>query len=275
MELVAVGGLAMLVLALTTAGFVTGILSGLLGIGGGGILVPVLYEAFAMLGVPLEHRMHLAVGTSLAIIIPTSLRAFSDQRANGAVDMDIVRTMGPAVVIGVMAGIFIAANATASVLKIVFIVSAVVMSIRLVIGAERMRFGSAMPGVMWQRAWGIVVGLVSTLIGIGGGVYVSGFMALYGRPIHQALATASGFGPMIALPGAIGYVWAGSAHQDLPFGSIGYVNLLAALLIIPTSVYAAPIGVRMAHRLSKRALELAFAAFLTSMAARFLVTLVA
>lgn len=273
MDQVTVGGLLMLVLALTAAGFVTGILSGLLGIGGGGILVPVLYEAFAPLGVPLEHRMHLAVGTSLAIIIPTSFRAFSDQRAKGAVDMDVVWAMGPAVVVGVVAGIFIAANSTASVLKVVFIVSAVVMSIRLVIGAERMRFGSALPGVMWQRAWGIVVGLVSTLIGIGGGVYVSGFMALYGRPIHQALATASGFGPIIALPGAFGYAWAGLAHSNLPFGSIGYVNLLAALLIIPTSVYAAPIGVRLAHRLSKRALELAFAAFLTSMAARFLFTL--
>lgn len=273
MDQVTVGELAMLVLALTAAGFMTGILSGLLGIGGGGILVPVLYEAFGLLGVAQEHRMHLAVGTSLAIIIPTSLRAFRDQHAKGAVDMDVLSAMGPAVVVGVIAGIFVAANSTATVLKIVFIVSAVVMSIRLLIGAERLRLGSALPGRPHQLAWGLVVGLVSTLIGIGGGVYVSGFMALYGRPIHQALSTASGFGPLIALPGAIGYAWAGLAQADLPPGSIGYVNLIAALLIIPASVYAAPIGVRIAHGLSKRALELAFAAFLTTMAARFVVTL--
>lgn len=275
MDQVTVGGLAILVLALTAAGFLTGILSGLLGIGGGAILVPVLYEAFALLGVSQAYRMHTAVGTSLAIIIPTSLRAFHDQRAKGAVDMNVLRAMGPAVVVGVVAGIFIAANATATVLKTVFIVSAVVMSIRLMIGADRMRFGDELPGLAWQRAWGLVVGLVSTLIGVGGGVYVSGFMALYGRPIHQALATASGFGPLIALPGAIGYAWAGLALSDMPFGSIGYVNLLAALLITPMSVLAAPIGVRIAHGLSKRALELAFAAFLITMAIRFLLTLAA
>lgn len=269
---IAAGGIAIMVLGLAAAGFVTGLLSGLLGIGGGGILVPVLYEAFTVLGVAPEHRMHLSVATSLAVIIPTSIRAFRDQRAKGAVDMDVVAAMGPAVVVGVIVGIFVAANSSSTVLKLVFIASAIVMGTRLVIGAERMRFGASLPARPYQQAWGLIVGFVSTLIGIGGGVYVSGFMAVYGRPIHQALATASGFGPLIAVPAVIGYVWAGLGQSNLPYGSLGFVNVLAALLIIPTSVTAASLGVRLAHGLSKRALELAFAAFLAAVAIRFLFT---
>lgn len=273
MDDVSVGAIATLIVALAAAGLVTGLLSGLLGIGGGGILVPVLYEVFTVLAIAPEHRMHLAVGTSLAVIVPTSIRAFADQHAKGAVDIGVLKLMGPAVVAGVLAGIFVAAFSSAQLLKMVFIGSAVVMATRLVIGTERLRLGDALPGPLVLRAVGLAVGLVSTLIGIGGGVYISGFLGFYGRPIHQALATASGFGPLIALPGVIGYVWAGLPQLDLPFGSLGYVNLLAAALIVPTSVFAAPIGVRIAHGLSKRALELAFATFLSAMALRFLVTL--
>jgi uncharacterized membrane protein YfcA len=267
------GTIAVLIGSLAVAGFATGILSGLFGVGGGGILVPVLFELFSVFGVPLDHRMHLAVGTSLAIIIPTSIQAFRNQHAKGAVDIGVLAAMGPAVVVGVLAGIYVAAVSPSFVLTLVFIVSAVVMSFRLVLGADRLKLGDELPSLPVQRALGVVVGIISTLIGIGGGIYISSFMMLYGRPIHQALATASGFGPLIAIPAAIGYAWAGYGAPGLPFGSLGHVNIPAALLIVPASVYAAPIGVRIAHGLSRRTLELAFAAFLITMAMRFLFTL--
>jgi len=266
------GTLALMAVELGLGGLVTGILAGLLGIGGGGILVPILFEVFRIQGVPEDVRMHLCVGTSLAIIIPTSLRSFSGHKAKGAVDMEIVRVMGPLVAVGVVSGAFIAAYASGGVLKTVYIISCALMSARLFAGGDRLNVGSEMPGALAQRIVGLVVGLFSTLIGIGGGVYITAFMSLYKRPIHQAVATASGFGPIIAIPAAIGYVIAGWKSAQLPPFSLGYVNLLAAVLVMPASVYAAPIGVKLAHGISRRALELAFATFLAVVSVRFLLT---
>jgi len=117
------------------------------------------------------------------------------------------------------------------------------------------------------------VGVVSTLMSIGGGVFITALMTFYGRPIQHAVATSSGFGPLISIPGALGFVWAGWHAAGLPPGSLGYVSLLGALIIIPTSVGAAPLGVRIAHGISRRKLELAFATFLLLVGVRFLVSL--
>lgn len=263
-----------LIAVLAAAGLITGILAGLLGIGGGGVLVPILYEVFGAIGVDDNVRMHLSVGTSLAVIIPTSIRSFRAHYAKGAVDMSVLKGMGLAVALGVLAGIGIASIVDGSVLKIVYVVSALAMAIKLAMGGDRWRLGTELPGKALRTVVGGAVGVVSTLIGIGGGVYITAFMTLYGRTIHQAVATASGFGPIIAVPAALGYVWAGWGVPDLPVGSLGYVSVLGALLIMPTSVLAAPLGVRIAHGISRRALELAFAAFLASVAVRFFLSLV-
>jgi len=266
---------ALLVAALAGAGLITGLLAGLLGIGGGGVLVPVLFDVFRAIGVDDAVRMHLAVGTALAVIIPTSLRSFTAHRAKGAVDMDIVRSMAIPVVIGVLLGSVIARYLSDVALKIVWIVTATIMAVKLIGGRADWRLGDDIPGQPFRFLYGTFIGVISTLMSIGGGVFVTTMMTLYGRTIHQAVATSSGFGPMIAIPGAIGFAWAGWGASGLPPGSLGYVSLLGAMLIVPASVLAAPIGVRLAHGFERRTLELAFGGFLTIIALRFLISLIA
>jgi uncharacterized membrane protein YfcA len=275
MELSQIAGpdIVWLVLAILAGGIVAGFLAGLFGIGGGIVLVPILFELFRLLGVPDDIRMHLAVGTSLAVIAPTSIRSFAEHRKKGAVDMAVLRHMGLAVGLGVIAGVVIASMVDGSVLKWVYVVSCLLVAAKLLAGAERGLLGRDLPGLMWQRLYGFFTGLGSTLIGVGGGLSISAFMTFFGRSIHQAVATASGFGPIIAIPATIGFMWAGYDAAGLPPGSIGYVSLLGAALIVPASVLAAPFGVRLAHDLPRRTLELAFAAFLIFVALRFVLSL--
>ena len=260
--------------ALLAAGLVTGLLAGLLGIGGGGILVPALYEVFGALGVDDAIRMHLAVGTSLAVIVPTSLRSFAAHRARGAVDLDLVRSMAPWVVLGVGLGAVLARYSNEAVLKGIWVVAASIMSLKLLLGRQDWQLGDAVPGQPFRALYGGFVGLVSTLMSIGGGVFITALMTFYGRPMQRAVATSSAFGPIIAIPGALGFVWAGWHAAGRPPGSLGYVSLLGALMIIPTSVLAAPLGVRVAHGISRRKLELAFATFLVVVGMRFLFSLI-
>ncbi|MDX2264837.1 MAG: sulfite exporter TauE/SafE family protein [Hyphomicrobiales bacterium] len=265
--------LAWLVAALIAGGLVTGVLAGLFGVGGGGILVPVLYELFRVIEVEESARMHLAVATSLAIIIPTSLRSFRSHHKRGAVDMAVIRALGPPVAVGVLLGAAIAAFVDGWFLKLVYVVSAVTLSVKFLAGGDRWRLSSDLPGEPVNSAVGAVIGAISTLIGIGGGVYVSSYMALFGRPIHQAVATSSGFGPIIAVPAVIGYVIAGWNAPDLPPASLGYVSLIGAAIVAPMSVLAAPIGVCIAHGASRRTLEIAFGVFLAAVATRFAIDL--
>jgi uncharacterized membrane protein YfcA len=266
------GELALLAGALLIAGFATGLLAGMLGIGGGGILLPALFELFGALGVDDAVRMHLAVGTSLAVIVPTSIRSFLGHRAKGAVDMDLLRSMALPVVVGVGLGGLLARYASDEVLKLVWVGAATLIAVKLVFGRS-WRLGDEVPGQPFRTLYGAFVGLVSTLMSIGGGAFISGMMTFYGQSIQRAVGTSSGFGPLIAIPGALAFVWAGWGASGLAPGSLGYVNLLGALLIVPTSVAAAPLGVRIAHGISRRTLELAFAAFLMTVGLRFLISL--
>ncbi|MEO0618733.1 MAG: sulfite exporter TauE/SafE family protein, partial [Pseudomonadota bacterium] len=195
--------------ALSLAGLFMGFIAGLFGIGGGGVLVPVLYEVFGALGVSSNVRMHLAVGTSLAIIIPTSFRSYLTHRAAGAVDTDIVRAMAITVVVGVLLGAVIARFAEANVLKAVWAVVGMMLSAKFLFARESWRLGEKIPGTLWLRVYGLLTGVISALMSIGGGAFISGMMTLYGRTIHQGIATASAFGPMIAVPGMLGFIWAG------------------------------------------------------------------
>jgi uncharacterized membrane protein YfcA len=250
-------------------GVVAGLLAGIFGIGGGGVIVPVLYQALVILGFPASVTMHVAVGSSLAFIIPTSIRSFQAHHARGAVDMAILKSWVVAVPVGVVAASFVAALVSGAGMRAIFAAIAALIGVRLLFNRESWRLGSDVPAGPVRIAAGFVIGLLSTLMGVGGGVMANTFMTVFGRPIHQAVATASGVGVLIAIPGTLGYVAAGWSAADLPPFSLGYVNLLAVAIVMPLSFFMAPLGVRIAHALSKRQLEVSFGIYLMIMAARF------
>ena len=266
-----------LALMLVAVGALSGFLAGVFGIGGGAILVPVFYECFRLAGVPLEVRMPLCIGTSLAIIIPTSISSFRAHYARGAVDMDILKLWWLPIVIGVIAGSVTARYAPERLFKIVFVMVAWSAAARLLLARDNWKFGDQIPTGPLMRVFGFFIGLLSTLMGVGGGLFANLLMTFYGRPIHQAVATSSALAVLISIPGALGYVYAGwpaaarypdVAALQLPF-AIGYVSLIGAVLVMPTSLLTAPLGVRGAHAMSKRTLEMAFGCYLFIVGSRF------
>ena len=270
-----------LALMLVAVGALAGLFAGIFGIGGGAILVPVFYECFRLAGVPLEVRMPLCIGTSLAIIIPTSIRSFRAHYLKGAVDMEILRLWWLPIVIGVIAGSVTARYAPERLFKIVFVMVAWSAAARLLLAREGWKFGDDVPKGPLMRFYGFVVGLLSTLMGVGGGLFSNLLMTFYGRPIHQAVATSSALAVLISIPGALGYVYAGwpvaarypdVAALQVPF-ALGYVSLIGAILVMPTSLLTAPLGVRAAHALSKRQLEIAFGSYLFIVGGRFVISL--
>jgi len=277
LELIPASQLAWLAASLLVAGVFTGLLAGVFGVGGGAVAVPILYEFFRLTGVPDEVRMPLAVGTSLAIIIPTSIRSFTAHKARGAVDMSILRMWAVPVVVGVAAGSVVARYAPQELFKIVFVLVAGASAIRLLFVNREGCADAVMPRALFMRLYGGLIGLLSSLMGIGGGQFANLFMTFYGRPIHQAVGTSSGLGVLISIPGTIGYIYAGwpqaANHPDVialqPPLALGYVSLLGMCLFVPTTVLAAPWGVRLAHSLSKRRLEIAFGLFLLAACIRF------
>ena len=264
------GELAMLALALSAAGLMTGFLAGLLGVGGGAILVPILYETFTWLGVDPAVRMHMVLGTSLAVIVPTSLRSARGHWRKGAMDVSVLRRLGPFVALGVALGVLTASVASTSALKWVWVFAGSLMAIKMAFGRDDWRLGDRLPGSKGLEATAVGIGIISALMSIGGGMFVVTLLTLFAIPILPAVATSSGFGPIISIPGTLGFVWAGWEVAGRPPFSVGYVNLLAAALVIPASLLAVPWGVHVAHSIPKRKLELAFAAFLACVAARFL-----
>ena len=266
---------------LVAVGALAGFLGGIFGIGGGAILVPVFYECFRISGVPLDVRMPLCIGTSLAIIIPTSIRSYRAHRARGAVDMEILRSWWQPVLAGVVLGSVIARYAPERLFKIVFVMVAYSAAARLLLARESWKFGDDLPNGPLMKAYGFFVGLLSTLMGVGGGLFANLVMTFYGRPIHQAVATSAALAALISILGAIGYVYAGwpaAAHYpdvaalQWPF-AIGYVSIIGTALVMPTSLLVAPLGVRAAHAMSKRTLEMAFGCYLVIVGSRFVMSL--
>ncbi len=268
--------LVWLAVAVMVAGVVTGILAGLFGIGGGAVIVPVLFEVFRILDVPEEVRMQLCVGTSLAIIVPTAVRSYRAHRAKGLVIAAVMRAWTWPAVIGVAVGSIAAAFAPAGLFKIAFVLIAAVIAAKLLIGSENWVLGRQLPGPLAMTLCGFLIGLTSSLMGISGGSPATMAMTLYGTPIHNAVATSAGLGVPITIAGTIGYILAGLPHQNLlPPLSIGFVSAIGVVLIAPISSYIAPLGARLAHALPKRQLEIGFGLFLIAASARFIVSLVA
>jgi uncharacterized membrane protein YfcA len=268
--------LVWLAAAILVAGVVTGMLAGLFGVGGGAVIVPVLFEVFRLLGVPEEVRMQLCVGTSMAIIVPTAVRSYQTHRATGLVIPNVVRSWAVPAVAGVALGSVAAAFAPGGVFEGAFVLIAGFIAARLLFGGENWVLGRDLPGPAAMRGYGFLIGLASSLMGISGGSLATMVLTIYGKPIHQAVATSAGIGVPITMAGALGYMLAGLPHQAaLPFLSLGFVSLIGIVLIAPISSWVAPMGARLAHALPRRRLEIGLAVFLVVAAARFVIGLVA
>ena len=244
------------------SGLIAGLLAGLLGIGGGIIVVPMLFYVFTALNVDPHVVMHMAVGTSLATIVPTTFRAAHGHHSHGAVDFSIVRGWGPWILTGVVTGTIIASLVGGRVLMGVFASFALLFAVNMAIGREDWRIGTSLPGPFLRLPICLLIGTVSTLMGVGAGTLGVTTMTLFGVPIRRAVATAAALGLLIAIPGALGFMISGWDVPGRPPFSLGYVNLVGLLFIMPASVMAAPLGVKLAHSIGARSLRLVFAAFL-------------
>jgi uncharacterized protein len=269
------GEMVMLAVGIIIGGVVTGILAGLFGIGGGAVIVPVLYEVFRALGVPEDVRMQLCVGTSTAIIVPTNIRSLLVHRAKGAVMMDVVRIWAIPAVLGVATGSAIAAFAPAALMKIVFVLIAGVIAAKMLVGRDDWRISDHLPGPVAMTGYGYLIGLAASLIGISGGSVSNMILMLHGKTLHAAVATSAGLGVPITIFGTIGYMLAGLPRAELlPPLSIGFVSLIGFVLMAPITSVVAGYGARLAHALPKRRLEIVFATFLLSVMVRFIVSLI-
>jgi uncharacterized protein len=264
-----------LALAIVIGGVITGLLAGLFGVGGGSVIVPVLFEVFRALGVPEEVRMQLCVGTSIAIIVPTAMRSYSAHRTQGLVIPRVIRLWTIPAVAGVACGAAIAAFAPAGAFVFAFVVIASFIASKLLFAGDRWNLGTELPGPVPMAFYGFAIGLGGSLMGVSGGALSTIVLTIYGKPIHNAVATSAGIGVPITIAGTIGFILAGLPHQALlpPF-SLGFVSLMGLVLMAPVSSFVAPYGARLAHRLSRRRLEIAFGCFLLVVSLRFLVSLI-
>src|SRR5262245_16505542 len=269
------GEIALLVLGMLASGVVTGVLAGLFGIGGGAVIVPVLFEVFRILGVPDEVRMQLCVGTSLAIIVPTNIRSYLGHRAKGAVDHRVVKLWVLPALGGIVIGSVVAAFAPCAVFRLAFVVMAAVIAFKLLFGRDSWRVADDFPGQPTMSGFGLLIGLSSSLMGVSGGSVSNMIQTLYGRTMHQAVATSAGLGVPLSIAGTLGYILAGLAHQaQLPPLSIGFVSLIGVVVMAPVSTLVAPYGARLAHALPRRRLEIGFAIFLILVCVRFVASLI-
>jgi uncharacterized membrane protein YfcA len=251
-----------LVPLLSLTGVIAGTLAGLLGVGGGIVIVPALYLIFGYLDVDMAVRMHLAVGTSLATIIATSIRSVRAHNAKGAFDVVVFRQWMPAMTIGVLTGAWIASQVGSEVLTSIFGGVAFLVAIYMGLGNPQWKLADKPPGGSWRHPIAAAIGCISSMMGIGGGTFSVPALSLFGMPIHRAVGTAAGLGIIIAIPGMLGFVAGGWNAPGLPPFSTGYVNWLGFLLIVPATVLAAPWGARLAHSISPTLLRKAFAIFL-------------
>jgi uncharacterized membrane protein YfcA len=254
--------LVLLAVLLLATGLVAGLLAGLLGVGGGIVVVPVLFHVFTQLGIDASVRMHCAVGTSLATVVFTAARSAASHRRRGAVDEALLRAWAVPVLLGVLVGMTIAGVASGPVLTAVFASVALVVAVHMAFGREAWRLADAVPGGAARYAIAGTIGCFSVLMGLGGGTLGVPTLTLLGVPIHRAVGTAAGIGLLIAIPGALAFAWLGLGAPGRPPASLGYVNGVGLGLIVPATVLAAPWGAALAHRISRSTLRRAFAVFL-------------
>lgn len=262
--------LALLAIAMLITGVVAGVLAGLLGVGGGLVIVPMMEYALGIIGVDASIRMHIAVATSLATIIPTSISSARAHFRRQSVDVALAKNWALWIFLGALGGAWVASQVHSRTLSAVFAVVALLVAVKMMLPLDNVRFSHSVP-----RGWRIIpvptsIGFISTMMGIGGGSLTVPSLTLLGEPIHRAVGTSALFGLLIALPGTLGFVVTGYGNPLLPFGNIGFVSLVGLALIAPTTVLTAPLGARLAHAMQKRHLTLLFGSFLLLVALRMI-----
>lgn len=247
---------------LIAIGAFAGVVAGLLGVGGGIVLVPAFLYTFVALGYDGTHVMQVCLATSLATIVVTSLRSLRSHAKKGAVRSDILRHWAPGIAVGSLLGVLTASGLRSEVLMATFGVLGTLVGLYIGFGRDGWRLGDAMPGGVARAASSAVIGFLSVLMGIGGGSFGVPLMRLFGVPIHNAVATASGFGLVIALPSVAGFLLSGWSVPDRPPLTVGFVNLPAFLVVISMTLFTAPLGVKLAHAMDPKPLKRAFAIFI-------------
>ncbi|WP_245958475.1 sulfite exporter TauE/SafE family protein [Pelagibacterium sediminicola] len=257
-------------LGLIATGLVSGVMAGLLGIGGGIIMVPAMVLAYQLLGYDPAVIMHVAVGTSLGVIIPTGLRSAESHNRRGAVDWTITKRWGPWIVIASLIGGLMAGLYTAAALKIIFGVMALFIALNMALPVQRQLMEQLAHVPLANRISAAVIGYVSALMGIGGGSLTVPTLVAFGVPVHTAVGTSSTLGVMLAVPAATGFVISGWGVAGVPPLSLGFVNIPSLILIGAMAALSAPLGVALAHRLDGKLLKAVFAAFLVVVGLRMI-----
>ncbi len=262
--------LVQMLVLLAVIGAFAGVLAGLLGVGGGIVLVPAFFYAFQTLGYGGPQLMQMCLATSLATIIVTSLRSVQSHNKKGAVDWDILRGWAPGIVLGALVGVLVASSLRSTTLQGVFGTFGIVIGLYLGLGRVEWRLGEEMPKGLRRAALSPLVGFMSVLMGIGGGSFGVPLMTLFATPIHRAVATAAGFGVIIAVPSVLGFLFLPIEAPHRPPLTIGAVNLVAFAVIITMTLMTAPLGVRIAHAMDPKPLRRVFGLFLTLVALNML-----
>jgi uncharacterized protein len=257
------------ILTYTAVGIVAGILAGLLGVGGGLVIVPMLLYCFTVEGVSYDVMMHLALGTSMASIMFTAISSFMAHNRMGAVHWDIVRKIVVGILVGTFLGSCVASRLSTAFLSIFFVVFLYYVAIQMILD-RKPTASRQLPGNLGMFGVGNVIGAVSSFVGIGGGSLSVPFLVWCNIPVHHAIGTSAAIGFPIAVAGTIGYVYSGLHASNLPDYCLGYVYLPGLAGIVCASMLTAPLGARLAHRLPVRKLKQVFAVLLTIMGTRLL-----
>lgn len=250
------------ILALVATGIFAGILAGLLGVGGGIVIVPVLFFLFQGFGVSAESAMVIATATSLATIVPTSISSIRSHNQKGNVDFNLLKSWAIFILIGVLIGSWLVTRVDGSLLTILFGIIAVLAALNMLLRSGKSALFEKLPGSAGQSVMGGTVGFFSSMVGIGGGTISVPLLTLYNYPAHKAVGTAAAIGLIISLPGALTMLVLGTTPTDAPAGTFGFVNLFGFICIVPLTVLFAPVGATLAAKLDAGKLKKIFAVVL-------------
>ena len=263
METIATAELINLLFVLAVAAAGAGFMAGLLGVGGGIVMVPALYYAFTVLDFDIVTRMHLSVGTSLAIIIPTSIISTMTHKEYDAVDFKMVRSFGVFILAGVIGGTFLAVNLKTPSLVLFFSIFALMVGLFFIFLREKLVDNPKQISAIVKNISGVIIGFISVPLGIGGGSLMVPFMRTFGYDIRKSIGTAAAVGFLIAVTGTITMITGGKIIDNVntPY-SVGYINLLGFAVFVPVTMLMARIGAKVVHKIDKKLLSKIFGIFL-------------